>query len=561
MAKGISLHIGLNYVDPDAYDGWDGALAGCVNDANDMKAVAASRNFSTTILTNAEATSAKVISEISNAAKALQGGDIFFISYSGHGGQIPDEEGNESVGFDETWVLYDREVIDNELYRLWSQFKTGVRIIVISDSCHSGTIVKMFLRNRRNQAAAKRTVPSGDLLDSPEANAVITELRARSESMLHNYPGSGSGSKSTKQTGPALRFIPFEVNMKDYMDRKDLYATVQNLCGSKAQNPIDANLILISGCQDNQYSYDGDDNGYFTGKLLQVWNNGAFGGNYRSFHEEILSHMPEYQTPNFMKLGPSNTDFEREKPFTIGTATASGCDDGDTAPAQDPSDPNPNVTGPNSWGRNSEAPTLSIYKGANPYYYVEIATDNFLFDYQANGGQRNANNFYATWNDSAVGNNGRLTQNTFQLPDAVWQKLRSKSRLYYRIGTTSSLTKWENFMITVANTAYASAPYISLVDNSGSQGGTPQSNPVVISKSVGNGGNNGKTDVKKVQQALNSVPSGEGGPSPKLTVDGLFGEKTGAAIKKFQSYHQVDTQSNGLIQPDSATLDKLGQYA
>ena len=157
MAKGISLHIGLNYVDPDAYGGWDGALAGCVNDANDMKAVAASRNFSTTILTNAEATSAKVISEISNAAKALQSGDIFFISYSGHGGQIPDEEGNESDGFDETWVLYDREVIDNELYRLWSQFKTGVRIIVISDSCHSGTIVKMFLRNQPGRRQTDRT--------------------------------------------------------------------------------------------------------------------------------------------------------------------------------------------------------------------------------------------------------------------------------------------------------------------------------------------------------------------------------------------------------------------
>ena len=29
MSKGISLHIGLNRVDPTAYDGWDGALAAC----------------------------------------------------------------------------------------------------------------------------------------------------------------------------------------------------------------------------------------------------------------------------------------------------------------------------------------------------------------------------------------------------------------------------------------------------------------------------------------------------------------------------------------------------
>ena len=35
MAKGISLNIGLNSVDPNHYGGWDGQLAGCENDAND----------------------------------------------------------------------------------------------------------------------------------------------------------------------------------------------------------------------------------------------------------------------------------------------------------------------------------------------------------------------------------------------------------------------------------------------------------------------------------------------------------------------------------------------
>ena len=46
-------------------------------------------------------------------------------------------------------------------------------------------------------------------------------------------------------------------------------------------------VILISGCQDNQTSMDGDHNGAFTEQLLKVWNNGAFSGNYAQFHKQI----------------------------------------------------------------------------------------------------------------------------------------------------------------------------------------------------------------------------------------------------------------------------------
>ena len=45
-------------------------------------------------------------------------------------------------GYDETWVLYDRQLVDDELYTLWSKFAPGVRIVVLSDSCHSGTAIR-----------------------------------------------------------------------------------------------------------------------------------------------------------------------------------------------------------------------------------------------------------------------------------------------------------------------------------------------------------------------------------------------------------------------------------
>ena len=45
MAKGISIHIGLNHVDPKHYQGWDGALNACIADANDMRRHPFARQF------------------------------------------------------------------------------------------------------------------------------------------------------------------------------------------------------------------------------------------------------------------------------------------------------------------------------------------------------------------------------------------------------------------------------------------------------------------------------------------------------------------------------------
>ena len=48
MPKGLSLHIGLNFVDPNHYQGWDGQLAACEFDAKDMSALAKKKGFKTT---------------------------------------------------------------------------------------------------------------------------------------------------------------------------------------------------------------------------------------------------------------------------------------------------------------------------------------------------------------------------------------------------------------------------------------------------------------------------------------------------------------------------------
>ncbi|HOA38610.1 MAG TPA: caspase family protein, partial [Flavihumibacter sp.] len=157
MSRGISLHVGLNHVDTSQYPDYIiPELAGCINDANAMKAIASATGFSSTqVFLDAQGTALAVKNKISQAARELVAGDIFFLTYSGHGGQIPDETGDEDDNMDETWIMYDRQLLDDELYSLWCEFAAGVRIFVLSDSCHSGTMVKYIISDYMKQDKQK----------------------------------------------------------------------------------------------------------------------------------------------------------------------------------------------------------------------------------------------------------------------------------------------------------------------------------------------------------------------------------------------------------------------
>jgi hypothetical protein len=50
---------------------------------------------------------------------------------------------------DETLVAYDAEVIDDELNDIWLRFKRGVRILMMSDSCNSGSNYRLMGRDRQ----------------------------------------------------------------------------------------------------------------------------------------------------------------------------------------------------------------------------------------------------------------------------------------------------------------------------------------------------------------------------------------------------------------------------
>jgi len=286
-----SLHIGLNGVNPGDYSGWSGPLAACEADARDMAGIAKSQGITATLLLTKDATRAKTLAAIRDAAKQLKSGDLFFLSYSGHGGQVDDVSGDEDDKLDETWCLYDGQLIDDELYFELSRFAKGVRVLVLSDSCHSGTVTRAL-------PAVTATPGQRPKLMPPDiAKKVYAEHKDFYDQLQRNVTKASKGAASLDP------------------DAALAHVTVSSRLTNVAAKSK-AGVILISGCQDNQTSMDGEHNGAFTGQLLNVWNKGAYRGNYAKFHALIKAQMPSTQTPNLFQLGPT-VAFAQEQPFSV----------------------------------------------------------------------------------------------------------------------------------------------------------------------------------------------------------------------------------------------------
>lgn len=292
--RGLSLHLGLNAVDAKHYQGWSGELFACEFDAKDMQALAKSCKMQSTILLTRKATRKAVLAALRAGAKKLKSGDLFLLTYSGHGGQVDDVSGDEDDKLDETWCLYDGELIDDELYLELSRFAGGVRVLVLSDSCHSGTVT----RARPNDGQSK-SVGRSKMMPPIIARRTY-EAHKKFYDNLQLAVAKAAGKSRTVDPDAALASI---------------HATASHRLTGIAKK-TKAPVILLSGCQDRQTSMDGDRNGAFTEQLLKVWDHGAYRGSYTTFLEKIKAGMPKSQTPNLFAFGPV-AEFKKQQPFTV----------------------------------------------------------------------------------------------------------------------------------------------------------------------------------------------------------------------------------------------------
>ncbi|EHR73532.1 Caspase domain-containing protein [Burkholderiales bacterium JOSHI_001] len=295
-AKGLGLHLGLNAVSAAHYGGWSGELNACENDANDMAALAKGQGMKPTVLLTKKCTRANFLAAMRSAAKALVKGDFFFLTYSGHGGQVPDVTGEEADKKDETWCLYDGQLIDDELYLELGRFAAGVRIVVLSDSCHSGTVTRE---------------------GPPDTSAAPADARSK---MMPLDIGRRTYGQHQAFYDKLQKDVVAQSAKLGAVDPDAALAAIAHTATSGRITTIASvfkpSVVLISGCQDNQTSMDGPHNGAFTGRLLKVWNHAAYKGNYPHFHATIRAGMPASQSPNLFTLGPVAT-LLAQQPFKL----------------------------------------------------------------------------------------------------------------------------------------------------------------------------------------------------------------------------------------------------
>mmetsp|Transcript_11345 Transcript_11345/g.20871 ORF Transcript_11345/g.20871 Transcript_11345/m.20871 type:complete len:316 (+) Transcript_11345:207-1154(+) len=143
--------IGINYVGHDP-----GELSGCHNDvANISKYLKGCLGFEQDNMMvlmddhrHEEPTYRNIMRAFDWIVSESQPGDTVWIHYSGHGGRLEDQDGDEEDGYDETLCPIDFQTAgqirdDDLLKHLVKPMKKGVLMTCLMDCCHSGTVLDL----------------------------------------------------------------------------------------------------------------------------------------------------------------------------------------------------------------------------------------------------------------------------------------------------------------------------------------------------------------------------------------------------------------------------------
>jgi metacaspase-1 len=207
-------------------------LRGCVNDVQDLGAALVEfhgfKKGDITVLTDGAATKKAMQAGIKALVRDAKKGDVALLHYSGHGSNVPDDNGDESDGRDEilcpTDLDWDDPLRDDWLRTTFDGLRAGVSFTAIMDCCHSGTNTRAILPP--DAPVKERYLPSPSSLKAVESGR---GLPRKVTSELRNSP------RAARKT-------------------KDVVAA-------------DLPEVLITGCRDTQTSADAFINGRYNGAL------------------------------------------------------------------------------------------------------------------------------------------------------------------------------------------------------------------------------------------------------------------------------------------------------
>ena len=274
--KKRALLIGINKYQVPGAD-----LRGCVNDVRNLQGVLtkyygfAARDIST--LTDLKATKRAIEAGIRKLVRQSKKGDVVLLHYSGHGSNVPDNDGDEADRRDEILCPTDLDwkdpLRDDWLRATFNKLKAGVRLTVIMDCCHSGTITRAIVPPDARVKA--RFLPSPwDLVAAESGRA------------LRGTPRGGLRSSSR-----AVR------------KKKDVVS---------AKIPE----VLVTGCRDTQTSADayigGSYNGALTYHLVESIKAAKGRLSYRQLHSRTAAQLRKKSFSQVPQLEGEAASFDRQ---------------------------------------------------------------------------------------------------------------------------------------------------------------------------------------------------------------------------------------------------------
>ena len=238
-----ALCVGIN----DYPFGEENDLRGCVNDANDWANLLRNDFGFDDVkqLLNGDATKDKIFAGLNELLAGAKSGDVLVFTNASHGTYVADKNGDESK-FDEAICPCDTKpeslVLDDELRGLFKNIPDGVQFIVISDSCHSGSVTRVKESEYRRNRELNPRVWGGRTVEPDK-------LRSVRKAKPEKYPESG---------------------MRE---------------------------VLLSGCKANQTSADAHINGDFHGAMsyyaIQAIREGGPDQTYAQVHERLTQLLEE----------------------------------------------------------------------------------------------------------------------------------------------------------------------------------------------------------------------------------------------------------------------------
>lgn len=231
----------------------DADLKGCVNDANAWANLLVDHfefdRGDIRIITDKDAKAATIVEALNELFAGASDGDVLVFTNSSHGSYVVDDNDDEPDGYDEILCPYDvrkTSITDDQLRAVLGAVPAGVQAIVISDSCHSGNVTRIFpSEEEERQDRRIRFLNPGRIRPARIiADALAAEPRAKIA-----YPESGM------------------------------------------------NHLLLSGCRDNEVSYDafldGDYHGAMTHSAMKAIEEANYQLTWAELHERLTVRLEQ----------------------------------------------------------------------------------------------------------------------------------------------------------------------------------------------------------------------------------------------------------------------------